>query len=47
VSIQADKKYDDPTTMSNNIITEMKNVGINVDVAPNKLRTVNISLYIQ
>jgi hypothetical protein len=43
VSIQGDKKYDDPTTMSNNIITEMKKAGIEIDVAPNKLRTVNKS----
>ena len=28
-------------TMSNNIITEMKKAGIEIDVAPNKLRTVN------
>jgi len=27
--------------MSNNIITEMKKAGIEIDVAPNKLRTVN------
>jgi len=40
VNIQADKKYDDPTTMANNILSEMKNAAINVDVAPNKLRTV-------
>jgi len=44
VSIQGDKKYDDPTTMSNNILSEMKNAGINVDVAPNKLRTVKFFL---
>ena len=42
ISIQADKKYDDPMTMSNNLLSEMKNAGINVDVAPNKLRTVII-----
>lgn len=27
-------------TMSSNIITEMKKAGIEIDVAPNKLRTV-------
>lgn len=46
VTIQADKKYDDPTTMANNILSEMKNAGINVDVAPNKLRTVSILVHI-
>ena len=38
--ITGDKKYDDPVTMANNILTEMKGVGINIDVPPNKLRTV-------
>lgn len=42
ISIGGDKKYDDPMTMSNNIITEMKRAGIEIDVAPNKLRTVKI-----
>jgi hypothetical protein len=46
VSIQGDKKYDDPTTMSNNIITEMKKAGIEIDIAPNKLRTVYNFLFI-
>lgn len=35
--------------MANNILSEMKNAGISIDVAPNKLRTViyfNIGLYI-
>ena len=26
--IQGDKKYDDPVTMANNLLTEMKNIGI-------------------
>lgn len=37
-SIQGDKKYDDPLTTSQNILLEMKNLGINLDVPPNKLR---------
>ena len=45
-TIQGDKKYDDPTTMANNIISEMKNAGINVDVAPNKLRTVIFFIFV-
>jgi hypothetical protein len=39
-NVSADKKYDDPTTMANTLLTEMKNVGISCDIPPNKLRTV-------
>jgi hypothetical protein len=39
--ITGDKKYDDPMTIANNLLTEMKNIGIIVDIPPNKLRTVN------
>jgi hypothetical protein len=38
--MSGDKKYDDPITMATNLLSEMKNVGINCDVPPNKLRTV-------
>ncbi len=38
--MSGDKKYDDPLTMATNLLTEMKNAGINCDVPPNKLRTV-------
>jgi hypothetical protein len=41
-NLQGDKKYDDPITMANNLLTEMKNLGVNIDVPPNKLRNVNI-----
>ena len=36
--IQGDKKYDDPVTMANNLLTEMKNIGIECSVSPNQLR---------
>ena len=36
--IQGDKKYDDPVTMANNLLTEMKNIGIECSVPPNQLR---------
>jgi hypothetical protein len=39
-NIQSDKKYDDPNTTSQTILLEMKNLGIDANVAPNKLRTV-------
>ena len=32
-------KYDDPVTMATNLITEMKNLGIDCQVPPNKLRS--------
>jgi hypothetical protein len=41
--ISGDKKYDDPMTMATNLLTEMKNLGIQCDIPPNKLRTVNFS----
>lgn len=37
-NIQGEKKYDDPITISQNIIMEMKNLGIEVNIPPNKLR---------
>ena len=39
-NISGDKKYDDPTTIANTLLTEMKNIGIQCDIPPNKLRTV-------
>lgn len=36
--ISGDKKYDDPVTMANNLLTEMKNIGIDCSVPPNQLR---------
>lgn len=36
--MQGEKKYDDPITISQNIILEMKNLGIDVNIPPNKLR---------
>jgi estrogen-related receptor beta like 1 len=38
-SIQGDKKYDDPNTAAQTILMEMKNLGIDSNVPPNKLRT--------
>lgn len=38
-NVQSDKKYDDPNTTSQTILLEMKNVGIDANVPPNKLRT--------
>jgi hypothetical protein len=44
--MSGDKKYDDPMTMATNLLTEMKNLGIKCDIAPNKLRTViNFKIY--
>ena len=37
--MSGDQKYDDPVTMATNLITEMKNIGINCDIAPNQVRT--------
>ena len=37
--ISGDKKYDDPVTMANNLLTEMKNIGIECPVPPNQLRS--------
>lgn len=37
-NMQGEKKYDDPITISQNIILEMKNLGIDVNIPPNKLR---------
>jgi hypothetical protein len=34
-----DKKYDDPVTMANNLITEMKNIGIDCQIPPNLVRS--------
>ena len=36
--ISGDKKYDDPVTMANNLLTEMKNIGIDCSIPPNQLR---------
>jgi hypothetical protein len=38
--VAGDKKYDDPVTTATNILTEMKNIEINIDIPPNKLRNV-------
>jgi len=32
-------KYDDPATVANNILVEMKKLGVEIDFPPNKLRT--------
>ena len=32
-------KYDDPMTASQNVMIELKNLGLNLDIAPNKLKT--------
>ena len=37
--ISSEQKYDDPVTMASNLLTEMKNVGIECEVPPNQLRT--------
>ena len=42
-SIQGDKKYDDPNAINQNILLEMRNLGIEVGIPPNKLRTVNLN----
>ena len=36
--ISSDQKYDDPVTLASNLLTEMKNVGIECSVPPNQLR---------
>ena len=36
--ISSEQKYDDPVTVASNILTEMKNCGINCDIPPNQLR---------
>ena len=36
--ISSDQKYDDPVTLASNLLTEMKNVGIECGVPPNQLR---------
>jgi len=38
--MSGEKKYDDPMTMATNLLTEMKNLGLNCTITPNKLRTV-------
>lgn len=40
IVIAGDKKYDDPVTTATNILTEMKNLGITIDLPPNKLKNV-------
>lgn len=40
VQMSGDRKYEDPLTTANSIITELKNLGVSIDVAPNKLRQV-------
>ena len=37
--MSGDKKYDDPVTMANNLITEMKNIGIDCQIPPNLVRS--------
>ena len=37
--ISSEQKYDDPVTIASNILTEMKNVGIECEIPPNQLRT--------
>ena len=32
-------KYDDPMTASQNVIAELQNLGIEIDVSPNKLKS--------
>jgi len=44
-AMSGDKKYDDPLTMATNLLTEMKVLGIECDIPPNKLRTVNKLIY--
>ena len=39
-TVQGDLKYADPVTIATNILTEMKNVGIELNIPPNSLRTV-------
>ena len=36
--LSGDKKYDDPVTMANNLLTEMKSLGMECEVPPNQLR---------
>ena len=36
--ISSEQKYDDPVTIASNILTEMKNVGIECEIPPNQLR---------
>ena len=36
--ISSEQKYDDPVTLASNLLTEMKNVGIECGVPPNQLR---------
>ena len=36
--MSSDQKYDDPVTIASNLLTEMKNVGIECGVPPNQLR---------
>ena len=36
--ISSEQKYDDPVTLASNLLTEMKNVGIDCGVPPNQLR---------
>jgi len=38
--MSGDRKFEDPLTTANSIITELKNLGVQIDVAPNKLRQV-------
>ncbi len=38
--MSGDRKYEDPLSTANSIITEIKNLGVQVDIAPNKLRQV-------
>ena len=37
--MSSDQKYDDPVSMATNLLTEMKNCGIDLSISPNLLRT--------
>jgi estrogen-related receptor beta like 1 len=37
--MSSDQKYDDPVSMATNLLTEMKNCGIDLSISPNILRT--------
>jgi len=38
--MSGDRKYEDPLTTANSIIIELKNLGVELDIAANKLRQV-------
>jgi hypothetical protein len=43
VQLSGDRKYEDPLTTANTILTELKNLGNQIDVQPNKLRQVKLT----